>query len=90
MSYNNLKRICGNFKAIKRLKLPSLRLCPVTLKQDKVMDKNLSLVLPSSLHGSADLELRLLPMTLLAFKLLVQFALLSNDHLLYMDKIEPN
>ena len=30
MSYNNLKRICGILKAIKRLKLPSLALCLVT------------------------------------------------------------
>jgi hypothetical protein len=30
MSCNNLKRICGNLKAIKQFKLPSLRLCLVT------------------------------------------------------------
>jgi hypothetical protein len=72
MSYNNLKRIFGNLKAIKRLNLPSLRLCLVTRKQDKVMGKNLGSVPPSPLPNtasSAGPELRLFPITLPAFKL---------------------
>jgi hypothetical protein len=51
MSYNNLKRICGNLKAIKQLKLPSLRLCVVTKKQDKVMGRKQDKVMGRNLSS---------------------------------------
>jgi hypothetical protein len=69
MSYNNLKRICGNLKAIKRLKLLSLRLCLVTWKQEGLWIRISAQYLPCRWHSSADPEVRLLPITLPVFKL---------------------